>query len=381
MVISPFFGSGAAEFELVRSRRHIRIQGSDLDGPLVDFWQALLASPGQVAQQIRKMVPSGDLVSKREFDKMASTLTSPGRASSALKAARFWLLNFLSFHGSMRPLVYAERQAKRLCDDRDMHLKHIQDFEAIVPPVRMSVTMSDCFSVIDSSPQTAMLLLDPPYLSSLRRRMYNGAPNWDIKMHRRLRATLDKRERWLLCHSDCIQIREMYKGFRMIEHTATKPGTKLEDSRPELIIVSHWVSQRLPNFGESMNSPCSRCGGHRGLARAQKKDGRRAIVHKCPLAAFGTQVPATHKCAICDALLPPFKQAGQLHRSRVNHEAHCKEVFPNLWKEHRGPSVVHIGVRFPSSSGNAIWTGALSFKRPASSESPRNKKPRIAQAK
>ena len=51
-IVSPFFGSGAVELELIRQRRNLRVVGFDGDKALVNFWQELQRSPSDLVSHL-----------------------------------------------------------------------------------------------------------------------------------------------------------------------------------------------------------------------------------------------------------------------------------------------------------------------------------------
>lgn len=165
-VVSPFFGSGAVELELLRHRADVRIHASDLDVALVIFWRALLASPADVVTQLKGLFPRRP-VSKTAFERMASSLQRSSReplhAEPARTAARFWLVNHLCFSGVMASPKLQESLAKRLCNNREDRLHRLLCFEPPLPD-HLILENQDCFQAIERSSQDALLFLDPPYL-------------------------------------------------------------------------------------------------------------------------------------------------------------------------------------------------------------------------
>lgn len=173
-VVSPFFGSGAVELEILRRRPDVRIRASDFDISLVIFWRAMLASPADVAMQLKGLFPRRP-VSKAAFERMAASLQCGSgelvRSEPALSAARFWLVNHLCFSGVMVNPTLQKPLAKRLCNNREDRLRQLRCFK---PPLsdHLKLEHQDCFEAIERSSQDALLFLDPPYVVSSP----NGGP-------------------------------------------------------------------------------------------------------------------------------------------------------------------------------------------------------------
>eukprot|EP00927_Polykrikos_kofoidii_P022958 TRINITY_DN21285_c0_g1_i4.p1 TRINITY_DN21285_c0_g1~~TRINITY_DN21285_c0_g1_i4.p1 ORF type:complete len:689 (+),score=77.18 TRINITY_DN21285_c0_g1_i4:175-2067(+) len=259
LIVSPFFGSGAVELRLLRERPAVRVVASDLTISLVRFWQAMLASPGQVADEVAKLLSTDRIVRADEFNTWADAIR---QESSLVKsepdkvtAARFYCVNQIAFSAKMQDVHYMEALAQRSLRFREKRLRQLRAF---VPPGkgRLRLSQRDCFEAIATCPKDSLLFLDPPYMSSecLERKphlkhdgllgaQYPCGPNWGLVMHTKLRRALGAHERWIVCHEEHPQIRELYADCQIVLYMQSSyiGGTK----RHELLILSPWVSQRL----------------------------------------------------------------------------------------------------------------------------------------
>ncbi|CAE8619030.1 unnamed protein product [Polarella glacialis] len=201
-VVSPFFGSGAAELELLRERRHVKVRASDADAALVNFWQQVLASPQAVANQLSGIIPATRAVTAVEFDVMQRSLTRiregavMAKAPAVLAAARFWAVNQLCFSGQMRSRFQGP-QALKLQRGREQKLQRVRVFQ---PPaaLRLQLAATDYVESVRKSPKGALLFLDPPYLQEdgsrekltrggLSHARYACGPNFGLQAHTQLR--------------------------------------------------------------------------------------------------------------------------------------------------------------------------------------------------
>lgn len=359
LVVSPFWGSGIAELTLLRNRPNLKVEASDLDQAVVTFWQAMLASSNEVAKCVKKLIPKGRPNDEAEFLRMHSQMRNPHlSASRSLTAARFWLVNHLTFSGMMGCVSFAAKQAETLWKMRDARLAHLQNFADPTPAGRLTVTCQDAFRAIAASHPSALLLLDPPYLdralgTTLSHVQYSCGPNWGIEMHKELQKLLGSHQRWILCHEDMPEIRKLYKGFRMLEYSrqaggtagrsvSAKHGPVDKPFRKELLILSHWVAARLPHGTppvpqrstiDGACSDCLKCGGRR---KATPTLASGSLRHRCPLSGARSPEECVEACAVCNALLPPG-------RREAIHLSHCRTVWPELWKSHQGSATRAAG--------------------------------------
>mmetsp|Transcript_133334 Transcript_133334/g.414616 ORF Transcript_133334/g.414616 Transcript_133334/m.414616 type:complete len:439 (-) Transcript_133334:62-1378(-) len=363
-VVSPFLGSGAVEFALLRQRPSLRVAGSDLDEGLVIFWKAMLSSSLQVARSLAKLIPCSRPITREEFDReRARMFNQPHVASPPLTAARFWLVNHLCWSGQMGCMAFAPQQAEAVRKTRGHLLNHVRGFRAPGPAGRLRVTRKGALEVIRSSPPAALLFIDPPYLdwdlgTTLSRKQYSCGSNWGIDKHRELRNLLRGCQRWILCHEDSPEIRNLYRGFHVVEYSKSaggtmKAGAAAQPIRTELLICSRWVSERLPEGqpptplrggADAAVADCPKCNGRRKSSPANPATD--PFRHKCPLSGARSAMGCMEACAICHALLPSSRRDGA-------HQAHCKKVWPDLWKAHVGPAVVPVQLTCSASGDDA----------------------------
>eukprot|EP00929_Paragymnodinium_shiwhaense_P028327 TRINITY_DN16438_c0_g1_i1.p1 TRINITY_DN16438_c0_g1~~TRINITY_DN16438_c0_g1_i1.p1 ORF type:complete len:408 (-),score=31.07 TRINITY_DN16438_c0_g1_i1:53-1276(-) len=269
-VVSPFFGSGCVEFALLRERSHIKVVASDLGSPLVCFWKQVLKSARDVADKVDELLPVRRPLSQQEYmrwnEGLAQDSASLLSAPPLLTAARFYLVNQVSYNANMMQARHCPNLSKALHKCREKRLRHLKSFSPIGCD-RIQLEECDAFEAIESCPAEALLFIDPPYLSSKSTKRneklkrggiscahYACGPNWGLEAHRRLRAALDGVERWLVCHEDNPEIRELYRGFQVVEYSqntslyGASGGQSGSRKRQELLILSPWVGTRTGNL-------------------------------------------------------------------------------------------------------------------------------------
>ena len=111
---------------------------------------------------------------------------------------------------------------------------------------RLELDTRECFEAVKNSPADAVLFLDPPYFTDNSSREYACGVNWGFEKHKELSDELKDRQRWILCHADHPQIRELYTGLQIVEYQDGKVWAgSSKGRRVELLVLSPWVSQRL----------------------------------------------------------------------------------------------------------------------------------------
>ncbi len=223
-ILSPFFGGGS--IELSASAKGARIIGYDIFSPLVEFWQCLISTPLELADEVEKHLP----LFKKDFYNLQQAQTH--FESKLERAAVFYVLNRSSFSGStlsggMSPghPRFTPSSIQRL---REFHNPFIEIEEA---DFRQSL----------NNHQNIFTYLDPPYLikSSLYGKKGDAHKNFD---HEGLANILKVRDQWLLSYNDCKEIRDLYSGF-YIKELNWKYGMSNDKFSKEIIIFSEDLAE------------------------------------------------------------------------------------------------------------------------------------------
>lgn len=233
MVISPFFGGGSIEIAV--ASLGISVKGYDIFQPLVDFWVELLNNPNTLADHIGTYFP----LSKENFYELQQK-SFENRLESA---AVFYVLNRSSFGGAtlsggMSPGHPRFTKAS---------INYLRTFRA----PNLSVSYGDFHQTIPNHHES-FLYLDPPYLITHSLYGKNGNTHKDFD-HDGLCSLLRKRDRWILSYNDCDEIREMYKGYRMIIPQWKYGMSKIKESR-ELLILSNDLPEVI--ISSQIYQPC-----------------------------------------------------------------------------------------------------------------------------
>ena len=163
MLWSPFLGGGSVE--LACAARGIRVFGSDLFEPLVNFWNHLLEDPDQLANAVEDYLP----LPKPRFYELQKTYLQ--MFDPLERAAVFFVLNRASYSGAtlaggMSPghPRFTPSSIQRL---RDFHIEGF------------SVKHCDYREAIINAPDEFMYL-DPPYIIESKLYGYKGDMHTDF---------------------------------------------------------------------------------------------------------------------------------------------------------------------------------------------------------
>lgn len=215
---SPFLGGGSVE--LACAERGIRVFGSDLFEPLVNFWNHLLDDADQLADVVEDYLP---LPKPRFYELQKSYL----KISDPLeRAAVFFVLNRASYSGAtlaggMSPghPRFTESSIQRLRDFR------IDGF---------TVKTCDYREAIINAPDELMYL-DPPYIIDSKLYGYKGDMHTDFD-HEELARILRTKSRWILSYNDSEEIRGLYDGYEILTPQWVYGMARDKRSREVLIV-------------------------------------------------------------------------------------------------------------------------------------------------
>ncbi len=220
-MLAPFMGGGS--IEIFMSARGVKVLGFDTFSPLVEFWQCLLKDKIALAKQVAKHYP----LSKDHFYHLQQNQTEFPKKIE--RAAAYYVLNRSSFSGSTMSGGMSPGHPR-------FNVSSIDRLKSFVVNDNLVVGKADFMQSLRKHPDL-FTYLDPPYLVKSVLYGVNGDAHKDFD-HDLLAATLQKRDRWLLSYNDCEEIRELYKGYRLV-NPVWKYSMSVNRSSKELLIFSH----------------------------------------------------------------------------------------------------------------------------------------------
>jgi DNA adenine methylase len=226
VLVSPFFGGGSLELELLARGLVGRVIGYDAFYPLVTFWNMALRAPTQMVNKARIILPKfgrdAFYCLRNRFEELDDPLD---------RAAAFFALNRASMNGLTFSGGYSPGHGR-------FTTSAIERLVSFQQP-GLSVAASD-FRLSIPRHCNETLFMDAPYLMASQT-LYGvkGHLHKTFK-HAALANRLRQRDRWILTYDDSPEVRSLYSGYRMVRRQWSA-GMNKSKSFGHLIIVSHDV--------------------------------------------------------------------------------------------------------------------------------------------
>lgn len=228
-IYSPFFGGGSFELHMMKKYK-CRISAADAFMPLANFW--LTIQDGHMPlllDEVRSLRP----MSKERFNDMRRHIMDPD-LPPITRAAYYYTINRCSFSGATMSGGFSLDAATNRFNDTalerlasvdlsQVHFKH-QDFQQFLEEV-------------DTETHGCLIFLDPPYYveSKLYGKFGDMHEGFD---HTRLASMLKSKTRWVLCYNDCDYIRNLYRGYTIL-NVSWSYGMNRSKQSSEIVILSH----------------------------------------------------------------------------------------------------------------------------------------------
>ena len=218
ILVSPFFGGGSVE--LAAAKLGWKVLGYDRYQPLVDFWQTVLTDPAILADAVMDYYP----LSRAEFYRLQQ---QESLTTQLAEATRYFVLNRCSFSGTT--------MSGGMSPGHDRFTQSAIDRLRTFHVGKLWVEQAD-FARSIALNRNAFLYLDPPYYSASG--LYGRRGDLHEGFHHAgLRKLLKNRDRWVLSYDDCLEVREMYSGYKIVELN-WKYGMSSDKKSREILILS-----------------------------------------------------------------------------------------------------------------------------------------------
>lgn len=235
----PFLGGGSVFLAIAQRDKASRFWLNDKNADLYYFWMGLQMATYDVVTKIKQLKTSHP-----DGRELFLKLTQGEQSAHVLdRAARFFVLNRITFSGTTESGGYSERaftgrftdssiaRAERLghwLKERDSAFFSGIDFENLLA------------RRVDSD--KVFIFLDPPYLSAEKSRLYGvkGGLHKGFDHQRLATALKECSYPWLLTYDNCPEIRDLYSFANIAEWEMTY-GSRNDHSQPgkELFIQNY----------------------------------------------------------------------------------------------------------------------------------------------
>ena len=191
----PFLGGGSVFLEVVKLKPDAKFWLNDLYPEVSNFWQVavddLPSLVGEV-QALKRSEPDGR--------GLYNFLRNFEPASACERAARFFVLNRITFSGTIDSGGYSQQAFDHRFTDTSV--ARLVDL-AFLKDVDIRVTCEDYSTAVEASGSDVILFLDPPYITTAQK-LYGKGGNLhrNFDHERFARTVLDSEHSWLVTYND-----------------------------------------------------------------------------------------------------------------------------------------------------------------------------------
>ncbi|MFN3360989.1 MAG: DNA adenine methylase [Pseudanabaenaceae cyanobacterium] len=201
----PMLGGGSLFIALKQKFPNCKFWVNDVNYELFCFWKTLQQSGEDLANAVAQIYYKTQ--DGREL--FYSLLDSYGQGDEFTRAVRFFVLNRITFSGTVDSGGYSEQAFRGR-----FTLSSIDRLRKIAPLLEgVEITCGDYEPLIVTPGKEVFIFLDPPYYSATASRLYGkqGKLHLEFDHHRLARVLTAINHRWLLTYDDTTFIRSLYK--------------------------------------------------------------------------------------------------------------------------------------------------------------------------
>jgi DNA adenine methylase len=201
----PFVGGGSLFIYLKQIEPNLNIWINDLNSELFYFWQHCRDHLCALATSIQKIKDESE--SGRELFHSLTHLNVE-QLSDFDRAVRFFILNRITFSGTVESGGYSEQSYQRRFTNSS--IDRVLKMREILADIK--ITNLDYQALLSPSDTEVFIFLDPPYYSATKSRLYgkNGTLHTEFDHHRLAENLKSCPHQWLITYDDSPQIRELF---------------------------------------------------------------------------------------------------------------------------------------------------------------------------
>ena len=206
-------GGGSLFIALRQKFPHRRYWINDINYELYCFWkiaQECADALADTVHRIRHDATDGRMLFYRLLEQY-------GQGSEFERAVRFFILNRITFSGTVDSGGYSEQAFH----GRFTHsaIERVRPLGNLLKGVK--ITCEDFEPVSRHEGEGVFIYLDPPYYSVADSRLYGRRGELHITFdHERLRRVLDQvKHKWLVTYDECDYIRQLYADYTQLRWT------------------------------------------------------------------------------------------------------------------------------------------------------------------
>ena len=238
LLCSPFLGGGSFELFCVLNYG-IKVLAYDLFEPLVVFWNCLLEDQERLAAMVSRYLP---VVTKEQFYKLQNSfkrIHDPWELATALYVINRTSFSGLTVSGGFSSLNEKGRNGRF----NENNVDFLRTFQ--IPEGMLCVEHLSFEESLQRNPHH-FAYIDPPYL--VESKLYGNQGDLHDIDHNLLADILHTRNNWILSYNDCNQVRQLYRGFSLVdrqEGLSWSYGMNSSRKSKEILILSNDVAEQV----------------------------------------------------------------------------------------------------------------------------------------
>jgi len=208
----PFLGGGSVFLYIRQKFPHLTFWINDLNYDVYCFWKYAQISCNQLVSDIKKIKQERE--NGRELFKDFTT-TDVTKLSEFERAVRFFVLNRITFSGTVDSGGFSQKAFEGRFTYSS--IERIALLENILAGIK--ITNSDYGELLKESGQEVFLFLDPPYLSTVKSRLYgkNGSLHTSFDHNEFSKELKACSHSWLITYDDSPEIRKNFTFANLYE--------------------------------------------------------------------------------------------------------------------------------------------------------------------
>ncbi|WP_013320272.1 DNA adenine methylase [Gloeothece verrucosa] len=208
----PFIGGGSVFIYLKQKYPDLKYWINDLNPELFIFWKIAQSDLKTLIEKIRQ-VKAISTEGKKLFVEL--TTINPETLSELERAARFFILNRITFSGTVESGGYSEQSFHKRFTDSS--IERLEKLETILKDVK--ITNLDYSDLLLTPGKNVFSFLDPPYFYATPSRLYGKDGNLHTSFdHSRFAHTVKQcQHQWLITYDNSPEITKNFADFNLFE--------------------------------------------------------------------------------------------------------------------------------------------------------------------
>jgi len=206
----PMVGGGSVFFALKQIYPNKKFWINDINRDLYLFWRYCKENNAELIREIQNIKNT-----RKNGRELYSNLTKNNNYSDFERAVRFFILNRITFSGTVDSGGYSQQAFEKRFTDSS--IERIKFAEIVLRDVK--ITNEDYENVINTPGENVFIFLDPPYLSTVKSRLYgkNGELH-EIFDHEKYSKNMRKcRHNWLITYDNSPEVIDLFDFANIYE--------------------------------------------------------------------------------------------------------------------------------------------------------------------